>query len=65
MECKEEALVLFATSVAMQLSKGLSLEELEDLRCLINQVSCSISSLISQKYSFQKKRINKTNESCK
>lgn len=56
MERKEEELVLFATSIAMQLACGLSLDELEDLRCLINQVSCSISTLIAQKCNFQKRK---------
>lgn len=56
MERKEEELVLFATSIAMQLARGLSLDELEDLRCLINQVSCSISTLISQKCNCQKRK---------
>lgn len=49
MSCTDEELVLLATSIAMELAKGLSLEELEDLRCLINQISCSISTLIGKK----------------
>ncbi len=50
MDCKDEELILFATSIAMELSKGLDLDELEDLRVLVNQISCSISSLIQKKY---------------
>lgn len=69
MERKEEELVLFATSIAMQLARGLSLEELEDLRCLINQVSCSISTLISEKHNCLKRKnldLNKNSEkNCK
>ncbi len=56
MDCKDESLVLFATSIAMELAKGLEVEEIEDLRCLINQISCSLTTLISQKYSFIKKK---------
>lgn len=56
MECKDDELILLATSIAMQLTKGLSLEELEDLRCLVNQISCSISSLIGIKFSRQKRK---------
>lgn len=49
MERNDEEMVLFATSIAMQLAKGLSIEELEDLRCLINQVACSLSTLIANR----------------
>lgn len=56
MECKDEQLVLFATSIAMQLAKDLDLDELEDLRCLVNQISCSLSTLISKKYCSLKKK---------
>ena len=34
----DEEMVLFATSVAMQLAKGLDEEEIEELRCLLNQI---------------------------
>lgn len=60
MECKDEELVLMATTIAMQLAKGLDVEELEDLRNLVNQVSCSLTTLINNKYSFLKRR-NKLN----
>ncbi len=55
MTSTEEEKVLFATSIAMQLAEGLSLDELEDLRCLINQISCSLSTLISMQYNCVKK----------
>lgn len=56
MECKEEELVLMATTIAMQLAKGLDVEELEDLRNLVNQVSCSLTTLINTKYGILKRR---------
>lgn len=56
MNCSEEELIIFATSIAMELSKGLSVDELEDLRCIINQISCSISTLICTKVSAKKKK---------
>lgn len=49
MDCREEQMLLFATSVAMELGRGLSLEELEDLKILINQIQCSLCSLIASK----------------
>ncbi len=56
MACNDEELVLFATSIAMELARGLTIEELEDLRCLVNQVSCSLSTLIGNKYSKLKRK---------
>lgn len=56
MECKDEDLVLLATTIAMELAKGLSIEELEDLRNLVNQVSCSLTTLINNKYGVLKRR---------
>ncbi|MGN1201624.1 MAG: hypothetical protein ACI4R8_05180 [Candidatus Caccovivens sp.] len=50
MNCREEEMILFATSIAMELGKGLSLEELEDLKALINQIQCSLVNLIVSKY---------------
>lgn len=52
----EEELVLFATSVAMELAKGLDVEELDELRNLINQISCSLSTLINNKYCVLKRK---------
>lgn len=60
MSCKDEELVLLATTIAMELAKGLSVEELEDLRNLVNQVSCSLTTLLNNKYNFLKKK-NKIN----
>ena len=62
MKRKDEELVLLATSIAMQLAQGLTLDELEDLRCLVNQVSCSLSTLISNKYNCLKRQNNKKTE---
>lgn len=56
MACKEEKLVLLATSIAMELARGLELEELEDLRNLVNQVSCSLTTLINSKYGLLKRK---------
>lgn len=56
MACKEEELVLLATSIAMELARGLELEELEDLRNLVNQVSCSLTTLINSKYGLLKRK---------
>ena len=61
MDRKDEQLVLFATSIAMELAKGLSLEDLEDLRNLVNQVSCSLTTLINNKYGILKRK-NKTSQ---
>ncbi len=44
---KDEELVLFATSIAMQLATGLTVEEIDELRNLVNQISCSLSTLIN------------------
>ncbi len=53
---KEEELILLATSIAMELARGLELEELEDLRNLVNQVSCSLTTLINSKYGVLKRK---------
>jgi hypothetical protein len=42
-------MVLFATSVAMQLAKGLDEEEIEELRCLLNQIMCSLATLVGKR----------------
>ena len=55
----EEELILLATSIAMQLAEGLTLDELEDLRFLLNQISCSVSSLIGLKINCLKKKLGK------
>lgn len=56
MACKEEELILLATSIAMELARGLELDELEDLRNLVNQVSCSLTTLINSKYNVLKRK---------
>lgn len=45
----DEDLVLFATSIAMQLAKGLSAEEIGQLQCLLGQISCSLNTLVGCK----------------
>ena len=50
-----EELVLFATSIAMELAKGLDMQQLEELRNLINQISCSLSTLINCRFKHLKK----------
>lgn len=46
MACSDEELVLLATSIAMELAKDMSEDEIVDLRNLINQISCSLTTLI-------------------
>ncbi|MBE7075561.1 MAG: hypothetical protein E7375_00635 [Clostridiales bacterium] len=58
MKNNESEIVLLASSFAMQLTKGLSLEELEDLKIFLNQVCCSVNSLISIKLCNLKKNKN-------
>ena len=50
MACTDEEMVLLATSIAMELAKGLDMKELEELRNLVNQISCSISTLINCRF---------------
>lgn len=45
----DEEKVMFATSVAMQLAKGLDEEEIEELRCLLNQIIYSLSTLVGKR----------------
>lgn len=56
MKRDDEELILLATSLAMELSKGLDIDQLEDLRNFVNQVGCSISNLITRKYCALKKK---------
>ena len=49
MKQNDEEMVLFATSIAMQLAKGLDEEEIEQLLCLLNQIICSLSTLVGKK----------------
>lgn len=50
-----EKLALFATQIAIEISKNKSLEELYLVRTLINQVSCDLSTIITQKIDFDRK----------
>ncbi len=59
MSQREEKMVLFATSIAMELAKNLDLDELEDLRALINQISCSLTTLINARCNSKKKHDKK------
>lgn len=52
--CKEEEMLLFSTTIATQLTKGLSLSELEDLKILVGQIQCSICNLIALKFNSEK-----------
>ena len=55
MKCTDEELVLFATSIAMELAKDLDVSEIEELRNLVNQISCSLSSLINCRFAHKKR----------
>ncbi len=56
MKCTDEEMILLATSIAMELARGLNIEELEDLRNFVNQISCSVSNLITRRYCVMKKK---------
>lgn len=45
----DEEEILFATSIAMQLAWGLDREELCDLIRFVNQISCSLNSLVGKR----------------
>lgn len=45
----DEEMILFATSIAMQLACGLNEKELSDLIRVVNQISCSLSTLLGMK----------------
>lgn len=46
---KKEDLILLATFIAMELSKDKSFEEIREMRDLVNQVGCSLTTLLSCK----------------
>lgn len=50
-----EKLALFATQLAIDISKGKCLDDLFLLKNVISQVSCVLSTIISQKIEFDKK----------
>lgn len=56
MKCKDEEMIMLATAIAMELARGLNVEELEDLRNFVNQISCSVSNLITRRYCVLKKK---------
>ena len=56
MKCTDEEMIMLATSIAMELARGLDVEELEDLRNFVNQISCSVSNLITRRYCVLKKK---------
>ena len=58
MACSDEEMVLLATSIAMELAKGLNEHEIEDLRNFVNQISCSLSSLLHCRCSTHKRNDN-------
>ena len=44
--CTDEEKVMLATAIAMELAKGCNEKEIEELRNLVNQISCSLGSLL-------------------
>ena len=54
MEQNDEQLVLFATSIAIQLAEGLSVCEIENLRNLINQISYTLGTIVGCKLNKEK-----------
>ena len=46
---KDEERVLLATSIAMELAKGLDEKEICELINFVGQISCSLSSLLKEK----------------
>lgn len=53
---KEEDEILLATSIAMELAKGLDGKQLCELIGMVNQISCSLSGLLNFK------NLKKTNQ---
>lgn len=47
--CSPEKLALIATQIAIEISKGKSIEQLNTTRNVINQISSVISTIISQR----------------
>ncbi len=56
MKCTDEEMIMLATSIAMELARGLDVDELEDLRNFVNQISCSVSNLITRRYCVIKRK---------
>ena len=55
-EMPPEKLALFATQLAIDISKGKSLDDLFLLKNVINQVSCVLSTIISQNIDLDKRK---------
>ena len=51
-----DMLALFATQVAIDISKGKDLDDLFLLRNVISQISCVMSTIISQKIDLDKRK---------
>ncbi len=51
-----DKLALFATQIAIDISRGKELDDLFLLRTLIGQISCVMSTIISQKIDLDKRR---------
>ena len=51
-----EKLALFATHLSIDISNGKSLDDLFLLKNVINQVSCVLSTIISQKIDLDKRK---------
>lgn len=49
MKGTDEQLVLFATSIAMELAKNLSIDEILQLQALLGQISFSLTTLVGCK----------------
>ncbi len=52
--CSHEKLVLIATQIALEISKGKSIAELNLIKSVVNQISCVLQTVISQKISDDK-----------
>lgn len=44
---EKEDLITLATFIAMELSRGKTVEEIREMRDLVNQVACSLNTLLS------------------
>ncbi|MCI5797728.1 MAG: hypothetical protein MR024_03835 [Firmicutes bacterium] len=51
-----DKLALFATQIAIDISRGKELDDLFLLRTLIGQISCVMSTIISQKIDLDKRK---------
>ena len=50
-----EELILLASTIAVELSKGKDIRELKRIRSLINQISCTLTTIITEKFENIKK----------